>query len=223
MDTPHVNLIIATPGHSVISPYVKCLLATAQELNKREITWAWSSEYSSHVADAREMTLNGGPENDPSDSRPFKGTLTYDKILWIDSDIIFTPDDVVKMYESDKDIVSGAYLLSDGTATAYKELFGPGFTFEEVKSMTDPVQIHSAGFGFICMKQGIFEKMSRPWFQSVIGTNRYKDENYTFPIMGEDISMCHRIGQMGYEIWLDPTVRLIHQKTMKLTWEGPMP
>lgn len=218
---PHVNLIIATPGHSVMSTYVRSLLATTQMLSSKGITWAWSSEYSSHVADAREMTLNGDNQNDPAEQRPFKGNVTYDKILWIDSDIAFTPEDVLKLYESDYDVVSGAYLLANGEAVVYKELFGPGYTYDEVLKMEEPVEVFGAGFGFIMVKQGIFEKLTRPWFQSTMATSVAGDgTEFTFPIMGEDLSWCKRVGDLGFKIWFDPTVRLTHHKTMKLTWEG---
>ena len=216
----HINLIIATPGHSGLSGYIKSLLAATQELSRRNITWAWSQEYSSHVADAREMTLNGDYQNNPREQRPFKGQITYDKILWIDSDIIFTPEDVIKAYESPFDVVTGAYTIASGEVVAYKELFGRSFTMDEVKAMTEPQKIFGAGMGFFCMKSGIFEKMSRPWFQSVPGTTIFDGEEFTFPIMGEDLSLCKRINDLGFEIWLDPSIKLIHHKTYKLTWEG---
>jgi len=215
-----VNLIIATPGHSVMASYLKSLLAATRELEQRGITWAFSQEYSSHVADAREMTLNGDNQNDIKESRPFKGQLTYDKILWIDSDIMFTPQDVIRAYESPFDVVSGAYTLASGEVVAYKELFGQGYTMDEVKALTEPVKIFGAGMGFFCVKSGVFESLSRPWFQSVPGTKIIDGESFTFPIMGEDLSLCKRINDAGFDIYLDPDIKLIHHKTFKLTWEG---
>lgn len=216
----HVNLIIATPGNSVMTGYLKSLLATTQELNRLGISWAFSQNYSSHVADAREMTLNGDNINNPKESRPFKGTMTYDKILWIDSDIIFSPEDVIKAYKSKHDVVTGAYALATGEVVAYKTLFGMPMTMPEIKKMKKPIKIFGSGMGFFCMKSGIFEKMTRPWFQSVLGTTSFEGEDFTFPIMGEDISLCKRINDLGFEIWLDPSIKLIHHKTFKITWEG---
>ena len=204
----------------MLSGYVRSLLAAMDALRAEGISAGWSSEYSSHVADAREITLNGDNQNDPRDSRPFKGQVTYDKILWIDSDIIFTPEDVIKAYKSEFDVVTGAYTLASGEVVAYKELFGRSFTMDEVKAMTEPERVFGAGMGFFCMKSGIFEKMSRPWFQSVPGTTKFEGEEFTFPIMGEDLSLCKRINDLGFEIWLDPSIKLIHHKTFKLTWEG---
>jgi hypothetical protein len=221
--TAHVNLIIATPGHSVMTAYLRSLLAATQELNRLGISWAFSSEYSSHVADAREMTLNGDNQNDPSEQRPFKGAVTYDKILWIDSDIAFTPQDVIKAYESPYDIVSGAYLLASGEVVVYRELFGQGYTYDELKALTEPVKVFGAGMGFMAVKSGVFESLTRPWFQSPTVTTERNGQEFTFPIMGEDLSFCYRAGQAGFEIWLDPAIKLQHHKMMKLTWEGIRP
>jgi hypothetical protein len=215
-----VNVIIATPGHSMMTTYVKSLLALTDRLNKEGLTWAWSSEYSSHVADAREMTLNGDSQNNIHEQRPFKGEVEYDTILWIDSDIAFTPDDALKLIKSDKQIVSGAYLLASGEVTAYPKMLGPGYTYEEVKAMDELVQIEGCGFGFLAVKQGVFESLTRPWFQAAMATT---NDGVTFPIMGEDMSWCQRVRNSGLEIWFDPTVRVTHHKMMTLTWEGIKP
>jgi hypothetical protein len=216
----HVNIIIATPGHSMMSSYVRSLLSLTDRLNQEKITWAWSSEYSSHVADAREMTLNGNNQNEINEQRPFKGTITYDKILWIDSDITFTPEDALTLIKSDKDITTGAYLLGSGEVTVYPKLLSPGYVYEEVKSMSEPVKVAGCGFGFLAVKSGVFESMTRPWFQSVMITN---DDGFSFPMMGEDLSWCKRATDLGYDIWFDPTVKVTHNKMMKLTWEGIKP
>jgi hypothetical protein len=217
---PHVNIIIATPGHSMMSSYVRSLLALTDRLNQEKITWAWSSEYSSHVADAREMTLNGNNQNEINEQRPFKGTITYDKILWIDSDITFTPEDALTLIKSDKDIITGAYLLGSGEVTVYPKLLKQGYSYQEVISMSEPTKVSGCGFGFLAVKSGVFESMTRPWFQSVVVTN---DDGFSFPMMGEDLSWCKRATDLGYDIWFDPTVRVTHNKMMKLTWEGIKP
>lgn len=216
----NVNVIICTPGHSMMTPYVKSLLALTDRLNQEGKTWAWSSEYSSMVSDAREMTLNGDNQNSITEQRPFKGQITYDALLWIDSDIAFNPDDAMKLINSDKDIISGAYLLSSGEVTAYPEMLKGGYTYDQVLAMTEPVKVAGVGFGFLAVKSGIFEQLSRPWFQAAMATT---EDGFTFPLMGEDLSWCKRVTDLGYDIWFDPTVRVTHHKMMKLTWEGIRP
>lgn len=216
----HVNLIIATPGHSVISGYLHSLLATATELNKHNISWVFTQQYASHVADAREMTINGGSENNPDQLEPLNGQITYDKILWIDSDIIFSPEDVIRAYNSEFDVVAGGYILGHGEVAIYKEIFKEGLSFEEASSLKEPIKIFGAGMGFFCMKAGIFEKLSRPWFQSVSAKLVFNGKEREIPLIGEDLSLCKRINDAGFEIWFDPKIKLTHQKTVKLTWEG---
>jgi GT2 family glycosyltransferase len=144
------------------------------------------------------------------------------KILWIDSDIIWKPEDVIKLYKSDKDIIAGAYYLHTGEVAAYPKFLGPGYTIEEVKSMDEVVEIDGTGFGFLCVKSGVFESLSRPWFQqSAVNVNfENQDKPTRLPIMGEDMSWCHRVKQAGFKIWFDPKVKVTHHKMIKLTWEG---
>lgn len=222
---PHVNVLICTPGHSVMKEYLKSLIATFDVLNKENISYGYSIDYSSLVADARELTLDGNFAMNQYESRPFNGQVTYDKLFWIDSDISWTPEDFLALYKSDKDIISGGYLLPNGTVVAHKEVGSMPLTIEEFMKMKDPESIGAVGFGFLAVKQGVFESLSRPWFQSVslTKTNIETGIEHTFPISGEDISWCYRVGKNGYKIWIHPSVKVTHHKTMKLTWEGIRP
>lgn len=223
MSKPQVDLIIATPGPGATTQYIGSLLNAAGKLNEKGISWIWLQDYASHVADAREITISGTRVNNPKETRPLMGELEYKKILWIDSDIGFSPEDVIKAYESELDVVSGGYLLGDGQVAVYPKMFKSGLRLDEAKALSQPIEIEGAGMGFFCMKSGIFEQLSRPWFQSVEGTTIYEGEEFTFPIMGEDLSLCKRIRDLGYKIWFDPSIKLVHQKTFKLTWDGIAP
>jgi hypothetical protein len=219
-EKPHVNLMICTPGHSMMAEYVKSLLGWNALANEKKITWGFSTGYSSHVADAREITISGTKQNSLTETRPFEGNLTYDKLMWIDSDIEFLPQDILKLYESDKDIVTGAYLLANGDVMAFRSYETGPLTIKDVEELRDYEEVTAAGFGFICVKQGVFESLSRPWFQSAVTKVTLNDVEYDMPIMGEDVSWCHRAKEKGYKIYLDPLVKVNHHKMMKLTWKG---
>jgi hypothetical protein len=222
--TPHINLMICTPGHSMMASYVTSLMAWAGVAAENNITWGLGTGYSSHVADAREITVSGTKVNSLTERRPFQGELTYDKLLWIDSDIQFSPDHILKLYRSDKDIITGGYMISNGSVVVYRKLGGPAFTVAEVNALTEEIEIEGTGFGFLCVKQGVFEQLSRPWFQSAPVTFLLEGgEEYTFNMIGEDLSWCRRVLDLGYTIWFDPSVKLTHHKMMKLTWEGIAP
>jgi hypothetical protein len=223
-ETPSVDLMICTPGHSMMASYVKSLIGWSQYAAEHKISWGFSTGYSSHVADAREIVLSGTYANALGENRPFNGTLNYKKLMWIDSDIEFLPQDIAKLYNSDKDIVCGGYLLGNGDVVVYETYEKGAYKIEEVEEMRDLVEVQGAGFGFICVKQGVFESLTRPWFQSaemsVTGEN---GKEYTFNMIGEDMSWCHRVAQNGYKIYFDPAVKVNHHKTFKLTWKGLQP
>lgn len=222
-EIPHVNLMICTPGHSMMTEYVKSLVQWAGFAGTKNITWGLATGYSSHVADAREIVLSGTRHNSIAETRPFEGQLTYDKLLWIDSDIEFVPEDIVKLYESDKDIICGGYLIANGGVVVYPSL-DHQLSIEEVEKMSDVIEVEGAGFGFMCVKSGVFEGLSRPWFQSTTSKITDADGNLIdFPIMGEDMSWCHRVRELGFKIHFDPSVKVNHHKMMKLTWKGIMP
>ena len=221
----HVNVVIATPGSSVMAPYVKSLLALITEFNNQGITWAFSNHYSSLIHNAREMTLSGTNQNSIFQRLPFEGQISYDKIMWIDSDIAFEPEDVLKLYNSDKDIISGAYLLSSGESTSFPKFFDRPYVIDEILNMTELQELEATGFGFLCVKAGVFESLTRPWFTSVIvkTKNEENGEEYDIPVIGEDIAWSHRVRELNYKIWLDPTVKVTHHKTMTLSWDGIKP
>lgn len=218
INVKEVDVVILTPGHSVTTSYLKCLLNTIIEFDRLGIRWAYSSEYSSHVGDAREITLSSSEANDINNSVPFHGKIKYKKLMWIDSDITWEPEDILRLFYSDKEIIAGVYLFADGRTSVFKEFLGSIYTKDEILKLDNITEIQGSGFGFICIQNGIFELMSRPWFQSSVGTIERNGEKISFPVMGEDLSFCLRAQKLGYKIWLDPKVKVGHQKTIKLEW-----
>jgi GT2 family glycosyltransferase len=94
-------------------------------------------------------------------------------------------------------------------------------TKEEIMSRKKPFAVRGVGFGFLAVKQGIFEKIKRPWFSQteveVINEETGAVE-YKFPLMGEDLSWCEKVHRMGVTIWVDPLVRVNHHKQVKIEW-----
>ena len=219
-----VDLVICTPGNAVQKDYLMSLLALIHHLSVKGIKFVYSIQSSSHVADAREQTLQGSQSMEIQNSSPFLGNIKYKKILWIDSDITFTTDDFDKLWESDKDIVGGMYLLTSGATAVHVNQVSRPLNYDEVKDKEELFKVWGTGFGFLMVAQGVFESLPRPWFQSVPITKTFDNgDSYSFSIIGEDLSWCESVSRKGYEVWIDPTVKLIHNKQMKLTWEGIRP
>ena len=116
---PHYNVVLMTPGSSFVPGYVKSLVETTKVLNERGISYHLVSRYSSFVPTARELTALDCSSHDFAVTEIAQGRFTYDKLMWIDSDIEWTPEDFLRLYESELDIVSGLYVLdSAGTVAA---------------------------------------------------------------------------------------------------------
>lgn len=195
----HVNVIIATPGHHMDMHYVHSLTRTIKRLNKLGISWRWISDYTSHVSVAREYTFDQ------------IGDDTYDKIFWIDSDISWDVDDFLELYYSEEDIISGVYLTSHYMVAAHKSDMN-AVNKKEILLSESPIEIAHCGFGFLCIKYGINEKISRPLFREM--------ELKNIHIHAEDTSWCLRAKSHGHKIYLHPKVRVRHHKTMPLELRG---
>jgi hypothetical protein len=205
----------------MVPAYVRSLLKTTYILTKEGINWNYMTEYSSHVADARERTLGGTGFNNKNQRRPGDGMFTYGKIFWIDSDIEWEPEDFFRLLKSDKQVISGVYQMESEEVPVYPVPLGQPLHKNDILKMKSPFTVRGVGFGFLAVASGVFERMERPWFSSthVAVTNSETGEvEYKFPLMGEDTSWCEKAYQMGVDIWVDPLVRVGHQKTVRLRW-----
>jgi hypothetical protein len=218
MGKPHYNVIIATPGASMDGPYVRALTETISELNKLNISYLWINDYFSIVNVAREFTLDAGylldkDDIDYSAKGPVRDSVTYDKIFLIDSDIFWTPDQFLKLYYSDKDIISGLYMTTSGEPTVHPK-DKDYFQKNDLAENNDTIESVGFGLGFVCVKSGVFEKLERPWFQFIY-TDSYAPTPNKF-MLGEDISWCIRVSDLGYSLYSDLGVKVKHYKKMFL-------
>lgn len=193
--------------------YLKSLLATIDVLYKEGLSYMFLNQYSSMVSSAREATAMGSTYLDPFNKQPVRGEVTYDKMFWIDSDIGWDVADFMKLYNSDKDIISGLYINEKRVPMFSVDKENAGAEIERILKSSEPEEIFAAGFGFICMKQGVFENIKRPWFEIVF--QELKNEDGTESILipyGEDFSWCKKAKDSGFKIYLDSTVHVSHYK-----------
>lgn len=213
----HVDVLIATPGSMMEAAYVRSLVNTITELHNRGITYRFLNQYTSRVAAARESTAMDSTYLDAFNKSPLHGAVTYNKIFWIDSDISWTPDDFMRLYNSQQAIISGLY-LSDHGVPMFAPIGGsPEFALKAAMSSFMPVEVESVGFGFVCVASGVFESMERPWFrdQFFTATDPATGAEMFIPY-GEDYSWCHSAKAAGHKIFLDPQVKVTHHKKVSI-------
>jgi hypothetical protein len=204
----HYDVIICTPGPNVESGYLNSLMDTLEILNEKNITYKLLNSFSSIVSEARNNTVC---DTKDSDYRLFNGKYTYNKIFWIDSDMGWKPEDFLKLYESDLDILSGACVRADSKLAIYTLNDASEDLFMQ---FTKPFKVESVGAAFLCLKPGVMEAVEYPWFQITYGKN---DNGKTY-IIGEDIYFCRAAAKHGYSVHVDPSVRILHYKTIPLKY-----
>ena len=208
------DVVIATPGSMLTAAYVRSLAKTIKVLEENDISWHYVNYESCYIREARERIINDSYEEDLNNHTPFSGNFDYKKIMWIDSDIEWEPEHLLSLYHSDRDIITGAYMMTSGRiAVSFDEKSSP---YPHQIPTSREVQVSSCGFGFVCVKKGVFESIPKPWFDS--GT--FERDGKTITAIGEDTSWCLKVEENGFKIWLDPNIRVIHNKTMALAWNN---
>ena len=179
-------------------------------------------KYSADIYEVRN-TLVSRELQVPWEMMPCFGGVPYDYMMWIDGDIGFKPEDVMKLVNSGKDIISGVcpmgptnrcpvgeYGFNENGQATYRFINIP--SLDEL-DQSEPIQngIQYAGFGFIAIRKGVFEAMEYPWFRTTLRKHGGRDSNPS-----EDIGFCLRAGDRGFKVWLHPGMRLTHNKELCL-------
>ncbi len=135
--------------------------------------------------------------------------LESDFVLWLDSDMVFTPDLLERLMADiekyDADFVTGIYFrrVQPFTPTLFDKLeINDGVTdWTEVTDIPDKVfEVGGCGFGCVLMKSDVLFDV-----QGKFG-NCFAPINNT----GEDLSFCWRARQCGYKILADPEITCGH-------------
>jgi hypothetical protein len=193
-------------------------MATTVYLNSIGMTYHFVNQYSSFVPSARENTATDSYGADWEAVGFGGGKFTYDRILWIDSDIGWTVETLKTLLDTDLDIVSGMMPVSRDSrigAMRFNE-FGHPMSLRALDFFLDaePFEVDGVSFGFLAVKAGVFEKMSRPWFK--IRQTSIEGVGYAVDL-GEDYSWCVGAKEAGFKIWVHPLVKVEHMKEMVLT------
>ena len=179
-----------------------------------------SQDYSSMVNYAR-CKVAGADVTRGKHQAPFGEKVDYDYMMWIDSDIAFKHTDFFSLLSMDKDIASGWYTQPGGSTPVVEKMNDDYFqkhgSYQFIRSqeMTQRKDIFKAdyiGFGWVLIKQGVFESIDYPWFAPKmiqIGKDLYE-------MCSEDVSFCLDAKKAGYNIWVDPKIKVGHEKTQVL-------
>jgi hypothetical protein len=219
-----MKVIFALPGRSYSGRFLQSWTELVHACLQNNIQPIMSQHYSPVVYYARNMCL-GGDNLRGVDQLPFNGQVDYDYIMWIDSDIVFSPQHFFKLLQHDKDIVSGLYMMSDNTHYATVETWDDEFfkkhgsfqflTRGAVKVKKGLFKVDYTGGGWMLVKKGIFESIGYPWFRPEYVEYEINGKQI-MDFTSEDVGFSKAAKRKGYNIWIDPSIIVGHEKMMVL-------
>jgi hypothetical protein len=211
------TIIFCLPGKTFSGEFLDSWTNTISNVPRKGYNYAVSRHYSSVVYYARSLCL-GADVLRGRHQKPFDGKFKYDYLMWIDSDIVWDPDQIFQLINHDVDIVGGIYKMEGGTQFATVKNWDEKFflkygTFQfitdsDIQSMNGLTEVTYNGFGFMLIKYGVFESMEYPWFRPVY----YDLGNNIYDFTAEDVGFCKTAIDAGFKIHIDPTVIVKHQK-----------
>ena len=230
-------IVFCLPGRGCSYIFLKNFVQLCFDMVQNGMSIQISQDYSSMVNFARCKVLGANVLRGPNQV-PWDGKLTYDYQLWIDSDIVFDTakfwqlcDLAVPASSEDEEgntvtppekaSVAGWYATEDGQTTSVAHWLeeddfrknGGVMNHETVETMgkrKKPFTVDYTGFGWVLIKNGVFEKLEYPWFAPKM---QQFESGEVQDMCGEDVSFCLDAMDEGYEIWCDPRIRVGHEKT----------
>lgn len=120
-------------------------------------------------------------------------------IFFVDSDMDFPPDALLRLLAHDKDIVGATTCKrgdEDGIPIGQALGVGDANGVKEIKTGCGLIEMVAMGCCFMLIKMEVFDKIKLPAF--------YEPPNYDIEdAWGEDITFCKIARENGYQIWMD--------------------
>ena len=152
----------------------------------------------------------------------FINNTQHDYLFFLDSDIGFNPEDVLKLLAHQVPIVSGAYPMKIIPERYCVDVIQPEQRHGNL------LKINGNGMGFVLIHRQVFLDIAKQYpGLKYIPSDYHSDTPYTpaemnhsyhyfaehqtpNSFMSEDKSFFHRAQTVGYDIWLDTSIRLNH-------------
>lgn len=172
----NLSIFVATPVHSDCSiHYTQSLLRFQQFCMKSNILVSFSLMKSSLVTQGRNLSVSNFFEESKD--------INYDYFLFIDSDIEFTPETIIKLINADKDVIACPYPLKtiDWNKVYKRKENKPNMSADEMSKQgyTWPVKLE--GKNTIEIKQGVAEVSHAPTGCMLIKKHVFEKMMKAFP------------------------------------------
>jgi hypothetical protein len=221
------KVVIGLPGNTFSSKFIvswTSSLNTLWETNKYDIIV--SPGVSSFVPFARMQTL-GLSNLRGIDQKAFDG-MEYDVFVSIDSDIVFTAQNLIDLIEAteEKDVVAGYYRMNDLKNLAVVKDWDINYfkktgsfkylQHEDIEQLKSEkfVKVAYCGMGFIALTKTAIDSLSYPYFYTDLQEFKGQDGKLIREMCSEDVSFCKNLEKEGFEINIMPNLRVGHEKAL---------
>lgn len=218
-----MKIIVARPGYRPIHPLAEW--AMSQLLTCPEPKFFPSNQKPIAAIDVARNII----------ASDFFRSEEFDSLLFLDDDIVFDPKDMVKLakhIEDGKSVVGAAYATKSKKPSIAARFFDNQTV--EFNKDSKPVKIKYLPGGCIMISRKVLGKLVEklplcnfsepisfwPFFQPMVKHTRmgiFKSHN---DYLTEDYSFMERAQESGFDIWLDPSIRLSHVGTKLYTLES---
>jgi hypothetical protein len=221
MDIQDKTFVICLPGNDYSNTWIFYhLIPFLQKLGEWGAKFRFAQMGGSNICEVRETILGatfGKPIKDFN--IPWDGKLYYDYMLWIDSDVLFTPENFEHLVRWDKPIVCGLYLKNQQGDFAPAKM-DPEFLAGRANNIWSLnvrdlvgtegtlIEVLTVSMGFALIKKGVFENVPRPWFPSMPLQMPGGESLFC----GEDVCFSFAVRKAGFKMYIDPEVIIPHYK-----------
>jgi hypothetical protein len=152
----------------------------------------------------------------------FINNTQYEYVMFIDADIGFEPQDVLKLLSYQRDIVCGAYPMKSIPLQYNYNISQPPLAEDGL------IKIDNIGFGFALIHRRVFDKIRENYedlkYTPALGHSSYPiteaeyHNSYHYfnelkkdmAFLPEDFSFFERASSVGFTSWLDTSIKLCH-------------
>ena len=184
-----MRLLIALPSYETMrTEFVESLIQLEDQLRQDGVSYEIKIVSGTLVHCARDALARHAVNNH------------FDKVLWIDTDMVFDRHIYDDLDMIDKDMVCGLFISRHSPYVSC--LFSSLIPVERITEIpTEAFRVKGCGFGCVLMKTQVLEAV----MNSNGGMCFLPDKR-----LGEDVAFCQRAAGCGFEIWCEPSARVGH-------------
>lgn len=223
MATQTKRIILALPGSKYSATFLLQWSDTIIELTKQGYSIGISTGLNNGHHTARLQSM-GTRILSGKDQKPFGGQTEYDVFVSVDSEVIFTPKQIIELIEdTDKyPIIAGVYRVGDTAHLSYMENVDDaffkkngGYEFARVDSV-DPnrkhVPVKHTELGFFACTREVLTKLEYPYFHHAPVEIQGDDDKTLVYMLSEYEAFCRNVNSAGYTIHVNTDLRVGHEK-----------